>query len=77
MGTPVSISASVEPHTEAIDDEPFDESTSETNRNVYGNSDSGGITGSKARSARAPCPISRLDVPRNGLTSPVEKGGKL
>ena len=34
MGTPVSIKASVEPQTDAIDEEPFDESTSETNRRV-------------------------------------------
>ena len=38
IGTPASISASVEPHTEPIDDEPFDSSVSETSRIVYGNS---------------------------------------
>ena len=43
IGTPASISASVEPHTEPIDDEPFDSSVSETRRIVYGKSSSGGI----------------------------------
>ena len=38
IGTPASISASVEPHTEPIDDEPFDSSVSETMRIVYGKS---------------------------------------
>jgi hypothetical protein len=30
-----------------------------------------------ARSASAPCPISRREVPRIGFASPVQKGGKL
>ena len=34
IGTPASISASVEPQTEPIDDEPFDSSVSETSRIV-------------------------------------------
>jgi len=34
MGTPVSISARVEPQTDAIEDEPFELSTSETSRMV-------------------------------------------
>ena len=38
IGTPASISASVEPQTEPIDDEPFDSSVSDTMRIVYGNS---------------------------------------
>ena len=38
IGTPASISASVEPQTEPIDEEPFDSSVSETRRIVYGNS---------------------------------------
>jgi hypothetical protein len=37
-GTPASISASEEPQTEAIDEEPFDSVISETTRTVYGNS---------------------------------------
>ena len=38
IGTPASISDSVEPQTDAIDVEPFDDSTSETTRIVYGHS---------------------------------------
>ena len=38
IGTPASISDSVEPQTEAIDVEPFDDRTSETTRIVYGHS---------------------------------------
>ncbi len=34
IGTPASISERVEPHTDAIDVEPFDASTSETTRIV-------------------------------------------
>ncbi len=34
IGTPASISASEEPHTVAIDDEPFDSVISETTRIV-------------------------------------------
>ena len=43
IGTPASMSASVEPQTEPIDDEPFDSSVSETRRIVYGKSSGGGI----------------------------------
>ena len=43
-----------EPHTDAIDVEPFDASTSETTRNVYGHSCASGMTGKSARSANAP-----------------------
>ena len=61
MGTPASIKANVEPQTDAIELEPLDIKISDTKRNVYGKSSSAGMTGSKARSANAPCPISRLD----------------
>ena len=54
IGTPASISESVEPHTDAIDVEPFDDSTSETTRIVYGHSSWLGTTGISARSASAP-----------------------
>ena len=54
IGTPASISASVEPQTEPIDDDPFDSSVSETTRIVYGKSAGGGITASSARCASAP-----------------------
>ena len=54
IGTPASISASVEPQMEPWDVEPLDDTTSDTKRSAYGNSSTGGITGSSARSASAP-----------------------
>ena len=39
--TPASISDSVEPHTEAIDEEPLDSRMSDTTRIVYGKSSCG------------------------------------
>ncbi len=72
MGTPASISDRVDPQTDAIDVEPFEASTSETSRRTYGNSLIGGITGSSARSARRPWPISRRFGPRMKPVSPVE-----
>ena len=72
IGTPASISASVEPQTEPIDDEPFDSSVSETRRIVYGNSSEAGMTGSSARWARAPWPMSRRFGPRMKPVSPTE-----
>src|SRR5262245_66544916 len=77
IGTPASISESVEPQTEPIDDEPFDSSVSETMRIVYGNSSSDGIIGSSALWASAPCPMSRRFGPRMKTVSPTEYGGKL
>src|SRR5919107_2155818 len=77
IGTPASISDSEEPHTDAIDDEPFDSKMSDTMRIVYGKSSNAGRTPWSARSARLPCPISRRDVPRTGRTSPVENGGEV
>src|SRR4249919_2803054 len=77
IGTPASNSESDPPHTDAIDDEPFDSRMSETMRIVYGKLVSAGITGSTARSASAPCPISRRPGPRMGRVSPTENGGKL
>ena len=77
MGTPASWSASVEPQTEPIDDEPFDSSVSETIRIVYGKSSRLGITGSSARWASAPWPMSRRFGPRMNPFSPTELGGKL
>ncbi len=53
-GVPESISAMLEPHTDAIDVDPFDESTSETTRIVYGQSSELGSTGTIARSASTP-----------------------
>src|SRR5512138_1047048 len=77
IGTPASIRASVEPHTDAIDVDPLEARTSDTTRIVYGKVSSAGITGSRARSASAPWPTSRRLWPRRGFTSPVENGGKL
>src|SRR5204862_7903227 len=77
IGTPASMRASVEPHVEAIDVEPFEVTHSDTRRITYGNSSWLGRTGTSARSARWPCPMSRRDGPRIGLFSPVLYGGKL
>ena len=44
---------------------------------AYGNSSSSGRTGSSARSASAPCPISRRPGDFAGFASPVEYGGML
>ena len=77
IGTPASNSASEPPQTVAIDDEPFDSRMSETTRIVYGKSSSCGSTGSSARRASTPWPISRRPGERRNFTSPTEKGGKL
>ena len=57
IGTPASMSESVDPQTEPIEDEPFDSSVSETIRIVYGNSSGVGIIGSRpaARARRGRC----------------------
>src|SRR2546423_1055684 len=52
IGTPASIRASDEPHTEAIDDEPLDSRMSDTTRIVYGKSSVLGTTASSAAVAR-------------------------
>ena len=75
--TPASISDSVEPQTDAIDDEPFDSRMSDTTRIVYGKSSWDGIIGRRARSASAPWPMSRRLGPRMKPASPTENGGKL
>ena len=77
IGTPASISARLEPQTEAIDEEPFDSRISDTARIVYANCSDFGTTGTSARSARAPWPMSRRLGPRMKPVSPTEKGGKL
>ena len=77
IGTPASISASEEPQTEAIEEEPLDSRMSDTTRIVYGNSSVLGTTGTSARSARAPWPMSRRFGPRMKPASPTENGGKL
>jgi hypothetical protein len=50
---------------------------SETTRTEYGKSSMDGTTGTRARSARAPWPMSRRLGPRMKPASPTEKGGKL
>src|SRR4051795_9070531 len=77
IGTPASISDRLDPHTDAIDDEPFDSRMSETTRIVYGNSSIDGTSGTSARSASAPWPMSRRFGPRMKPASPTEKGGKV
>ena len=52
IGTPASISDKQPPQTDAIDDEPFDSSVSETMRIVYGKSSYAGSTRASERSAR-------------------------
>ena len=70
-GTPASIMASEEPHTEAIDEEPLDSVISETTRTTYGNSSMLGLTACTPRLARRPWPISRrFGVPTRPV-SPV------
>ena len=76
MGTPASIRASVDPHTEAMEVEPLDSRTSDTSRMVYGKAVSSGIIGRSARSTSNPWPTSRRPGPRSGRTSPTENGGK-
>ena len=73
----ISINARVDPHTLPWEVDPFELNTSDTTLIVYGNSSWDGITGSRARSARAPCPISLLPGPRDALASPTEYGGIL
>ena len=77
IGTPASMSASVEPQVEAIDVEPLEVTHSLTRRMTYGKSSWSGSTGTRARSASAPWPISRRPGPRMNLFSPVLYGGKL
>ena len=74
---PASIIASEEPHTEAIDEEPFDSVISDTQRITYGNFSMPGITASTPRLARRPWPISRRLGPIMRPTSPTQYGGKL
>ena len=60
------------PHILACDVEPFDDNTSDTTLIAYGNSSFDGSTGTNAFSANAPCPISLLPGPLDGLASPTE-----
>ena len=76
-GTPAFSSASVDAHTEPIDVDPLEPSASDTCRIAYGNSSTLGSTGTSARSASAPWPISRRFGEPTRPVSPVENGGKL
>src|ERR687890_2655206 len=77
IGTPAFISERLEPHTDAIDDEPFDSKMSETTLIVYGKSSTDGTTGTSARSASAPWPMSRRLGPPRRPASPTENGGEV
>ncbi len=77
MCTPASMSDSVEPQTLAIEEEPLLSMISDTRRSVYGKSFSSGTIGKRARSARAPWPMSRRLGPRMNPVSPTQYGGKL
>ena len=76
-GTPALSSDSVDAQTEPIDVEPLEPSASETCRIAYGNSSRLGSTGTSARSASAPWPISRRFGEPTRPVSPVLYGGKL
>src|SRR6185312_8911767 len=76
-GTPAFKSDRVEAHTEPMEVEPLEPRASDTWRIAYGNSSRGGRTGTSARSARKPCPISRRLGEPTRPVSPVEYGGKL
>ena len=76
-GTPAFSSDRVDAHTEPIDVEPLELNASDTWRIAYGNSSTLGRTGISARSASAPCPISRRLGEPTRPVSPVEYGGKL
>ncbi len=71
-GTPASSSDIVEAQTEPIEVEPLEPIASDTWRMAYGNSSRVGSTGSTARSASAPCPISRRLGEPTRPVSPVE-----
>ena len=76
-GTPASSKDNVEPHTLPWDVEPLELNTSDTTLIAYGNSSFDGRTGISALSASAPCPISLLPGPLDGLASPTLYAGKL
>ena len=72
IGTPASIKDNVLPQILACDVDPFEDNTSDTTLIAYGNSSLEGKTGTNAFSAKAPCPISLLPGPLDGLASPTE-----
>lgn len=76
-GTPAFSSDMVEAQTEPMDVEPLEPRASDTWRIAYGNSSRVGSTGTMARSASAPWPISRRFGEPTRPVSPTEYGGKL
>src|SRR5882757_11330745 len=76
-GTPAFHSDMVEAQTEPIEVDPLELIASDTCRIAYGNSSLPGSTGTRARSASAPWPISRRLGEPTRPVSPVEYGGKL
>ena len=72
MGTPASIRAMLEPHTDAIELDPFDSVISDTTRITYGKSSRLGITDMIPRFASRPCPISRRLGPTFRPVSPTQ-----
>ena len=77
IGTPASIRDKLEPHTLAIELDPFDSVISETTLITYGNSSGDGNTGTIALFANFPWPISLLFGDPTNPVSPTEYGGKL
>ena len=77
VGTPASISARLAPHTDAIDELPFDSVISDTTRIEYANSSPVGRTLMIARFASLPWPISRRFGEPTRPVSPVAYGGML
>src|SRR5688500_7493170 len=76
-GAPASISAIEAEQTEPIEEDPLDSSVSQTMRIVYGNFSYEGIIALIERSASAPCPSSRRELPPIRPVSPTLNGGKL
>src|SRR4029450_6615616 len=74
-GTPAFSRDKVDAQTEPIDVEPLEPSASDTWRIAYGNSSMLGSTGTSARSASAPWPISRRFGEPTRPGSPGEYGG--
>ena len=76
-GTPASMRDKLAEHTDAIDVEPFEDNTSLTRRIAYAKSSWLGTTGNNARSASAPCPISRRFGEPTRPVSPLAQGAML
>jgi len=77
IGTPAAINDIVDAQIDACEVEPLDSNVSDTVLIAYGNSSGDGSTGTRAFSAKEPCPISLLPGPLEGFVSPTEYDGKL